>query len=260
MMVGMSDEPDVCHDASGVLGVRKPSGLPTQAPPGIDSVESWLRARLSARHYLGVPHRLDRAVSGIMVFAVTPRAARQLSRQFARREVVKTYLALGLPIAIDAEEIVALREAGAVGRVWNDVIEKVPDEPRARIVDPAHAGGGRLATTRVRLLAERVGDHAAALLLMQPETGRMHQLRVQAAARGLPIMGDAVYGGAAGDFQHAGDARAAPIALHAWRLAYTDPETRLPVELEAPLPGSWPAAGGLREIAAARAPSSIPRG
>lgn len=256
----MSHEPEVCHHASGVLGVRKPSGLPTQAPDGIESVESWLRTRFPAGHYLGVPHRLDRAVSGIMVFAATPRAARQLSRQFARREVAKTYLALGLPASVDAEEIVALRAAGAVGCLWSDLVEKVPDEPRARIADPASAPAARLATTRVRLLAEGVGEHAAVLLHMQPETGRMHQLRIQAAARGLPIMGDSLYGGAPADLQQAGDVRGAPIALHAWRLAFTDPDTRLPVELEAPLPGVWPESGRLLEAAASRAPSSIPRG
>jgi len=87
-------EPSIVARASGVVAVEKPAGLPTQAPPGIPSLESWLRFRAGAASaYLGVPHRLDRAVSGIMLFAESPRAARQLSRQFERRESVKRYLA-----------------------------------------------------------------------------------------------------------------------------------------------------------------------
>ena len=92
-------------ETNGVLAVCKPAGLPTQAPWGIESVESLIRrqkfqslfkesiATGGKRHpggFLGVPHRLDRAVSGIMLLASTPRAARQLSRQFERRQIRKT--------------------------------------------------------------------------------------------------------------------------------------------------------------------------
>lgn len=232
----MSDEPEVCHEASGVLGIRKPAGLPTQAPAGIPSVESWLRQRLPAGHYLGVPHRLDRAVSGILLFASTPRAARQLSRQFARRQIGKTYLAVVTSTEAAADVVVALRRAGAAGLVWDDIVAKVPDEPRARIVGPDAPGGGTPATTHVRLLAEQVGADATILLQMRPTTGRMHQLRIQAASRGLPIAGDTLYGGRASFFDPVCNARAAPIALHAWRIAFTDPETSQPIELEAPPP------------------------
>jgi 23S rRNA pseudouridine1911/1915/1917 synthase len=254
----MNEAPELCHDASGVLGVRKPSGLPTQAPPGIGSVESWLRDRLPAGQYLGVPHRLDRAVSGIMVFATTPRAARQLSRQFERRQVVKTYLALALPTVAGSAELAALRRAGNAGLVWKNLIEKVTDEPRARIVAADSPAAGKPAATRVRLLAEGVGVCEAVLLHMQPETGRMHQLRVQAAIRGLPIVGDAAYGGPPAD--DGGDSRAAPIALHAWRLAFHDPETKQAVNLEAPPPSSWPEVRGMADAAASpMAARSSPR-
>lgn len=230
-------EPRVLHESAGVVALDKPPGLATQAPPGIASVESWVRRRMAGPGgYVGVPHRLDRAVSGVLLMAVTPRAARQLSRQFERREVGKHYLAL-------------VRDAGhfadAAVAEWRDVVEKVPGEPRARIA-AAGAAGGREAVTRARLVA-RVGDAAREpllLLLLEPLTGRMHQLRVQAAVRGMPIAGDALYGGPAaaewGSAPRAEDPRNAAVALHAWRIRYRDPDGRQPVTVEAAPPAAWP--------------------
>lgn len=234
--------------ASGVVAVVKPSGLPTQAPPGIDSAETQVRRLLTdpawlghpvteSCSYLGVPHRLDRAVSGIMLFATTPRAARKLSRQFERREVKKTYRALVAPQA-------AARQAECLGREtteWRDWIEKVPDEPRARRAESAHAPGAREAVTIVRRLGLSAVNAGHAAIELEPLTGRMHQLRLQAACRGLPIVGDEVYGGPTGiDAAAADDPRARPIALHAWRIEYTDPESGERITREAPLPTWWP--------------------
>lgn len=239
---------DVLHEAGGVLAVAKPAGLPTQAPPGIDSVESLVRqwlfgaealaaARGSRRHpggFLGVPHRLDRPVSGIVLLATTPRAARQLSRQFERREITKTYLAR---VMATGPHTLAVGDTFT----WRDIVRKVADEPRAEIV-AADAAGGREAVTHGRVLAA-AGDTLELELI--PETGRMHQLRLQAAARGLPVVGDVLYGGRAGD--DAGDHASAdagqpavstrPIALHACRIAFRDPGTAAAVEVECPPPG-----------------------
>lgn len=235
-------QPRVCFEGSGVVGVIKPAGLPTQAPAGIDSLEQWLRRSREPGKYLGVPHRLDRAVSGVMLFAVTPRAARQLSRQFERRHIVKTYLAL-----TDAppDSAVAAQLMAGAWQEWIDAVTKIPDQPRARIAADGEAGS-RQAETRSRFLGSVVGPDGsdAAMLELQPRTGRMHQLRVQAAARGLPILGDVMYG------SRRDDPAAAGIALHAWRIAFTDPDTKEPRELEAPLPEAWPAA--CRECLAAR--------
>jgi 23S rRNA pseudouridine1911/1915/1917 synthase len=226
--------PLVCFEGSGVVGVIKPAGLPTQAPAGIESMERWLRGKRGPADYLGVPHRLDRAVSGVMLFAATPRAARQLSRQFERRQIVKTYLAL---TELPADPVaVADLEAGE-WQEWIDSVAKIPDQPRARIAADDEPGS-RQAETRVRVLGSFFGPDGVgmALLELQPRTGRMHQLRVQAAARGLPILGDVVYG------SRRDDPAAAGIALHAWRIAFTDPDTKEPRELEAPPPEAWPAA------------------
>ena len=244
-------EPAVLATASGVVAIDKPAGLPTQAPPGIDSAETWLRRWLAAGNlgeaighqgYVGVPHRLDRPVSGVLLLAATPRAARKLSRQFERRQVEKTYLAI-LAAPERGAEPLRLEQAGTAGLEWRDVIEKIPDEPRAR-VSVAGAAPAREAITRARLIKRL--DAGRLLVELAPLTGRMHQLRLQASTRGLPVVGDPLYGAPEG---HAAgwaaptpeDPRARPIALHAWRIRYTDPDTLAPVAIEAPPPAFWPA-------------------
>jgi 23S rRNA-/tRNA-specific pseudouridylate synthase len=229
-------EPVVLAHAAGVVAILKPAGLATQAPPGISSVESWLRERLAvgdAAAYVGVPHRLDRCVSGVTLMTTTPRAARKLSRQFERREVVKEYLAV--VAAGPAAAGGALADGVAVE--WRDLVEKVPDEPRARLVAGA-TGPGHEAITTVRRLPATSPTGDASLLLLEPHTGRMHQLRLQAAVRGMPIVGDELYGGVA---LTSDDTRSRPILLHAWRITYRDPDAGTPVTIEAPLPDHWPA-------------------
>lgn len=245
----MSDAtPFVIRESSGVLALWKPAGLATQAPPGIPSVESWLRQRLhgcDVNGYVGVPHRLDRAVSGVVLFAATPRAARKLSRQFERREVRKTYLAIVSCDDAYRDAVERMRE-GAV--TWRDLVEKIDSEARARIVPDGESGGREavtFATIRRRLATGRL------LLELSPVTGRMHQLRLQAAARGLPILGDDLYGVADAAWMRppsrgeaidvaAVDPRTRPMALHALRITYADPDTRHEVTVEAAIPGYWP--------------------
>lgn len=235
--------PTLLYERSGVLAVAKPAGLATQAPPGIESVESWVRQLLhgaAERGYVGVPHRLDRAVSGIVLLTATPRAARKLSRQFERREIGKEYRALvelrGTPWN-DAEPV-----------EWRDGIEKVPEEARARLA-AAESPLAREAVTRARLLAvvPAATGGRRLVLRLEPLTGRMHQLRLQAATRGMPIVGDVLYDSGA-DRSWAGPAddslREPPIALHAERIRYIDPDAGDEVVAAAPLPGYWPESAG----------------
>lgn len=227
----------ILSEAAGIVAVAKPAGLATQAAAGIPSVEAWARETLVAggeAGYLGVPHRLDRAVSGVLLLAVTPRAARRLSRQFERRQVRKTYVAV---TAVPAEALPLVQAATE----WRDHVAKVPDEPRGRIV--AAGEGGREAVTHVReIAAVELDGQPRRIIQLEPLTGRMHQLRLQAAARGMPVVGDLLYGGPplpAG--LAAADPRSAPILLHAWKITYLDPDSGAAVEITAPLPDFWPA-------------------
>jgi len=226
---------DVLLEDGPVLVVNKPGGILTQAPPGIDSVEVRIKTFLKRRDnkpgkvYLGVPHRLDRPASGAMVFAKHSRAARRLAEQFEGRLVEKSYLAA-----------VAGKVTPARG-TWKDHIRKVPDVARAEVVAAGHPQGREAV-----LHYEVVGtcrEPRCSILKVALVTGRMHQVRVQAAARGHPLLGDEHYGcDIAFGPQHE-DRRMRWIALHAHRLAFRHPMTREPVAVEAPLPEPWNEAG-----------------
>lgn len=212
------------------LVVNKPSGLLTQAPPGIDSLENRIRLWLAASDpmpfapYLGVPHRLDRPASGAMVFALSAKAARKISKQFERRQVRKIYWTLA-----------AGRVAPEAG-VWMDHIRKIPGEPRAEIVERDHPEG-RAAILSYRTLTVW---NDASWLEVELQTGRTHQIRVQAARRGHAILGDVFYGSDRAFGPACDDPRLAAIALHARRLELTDPTSREAVAVTAPLPDYWP--------------------
>ncbi len=157
-----------------------------------------------------------------MLLASTPRAARQLSRQFERRQIRKTYVAIVQPRR--GQSI----KAGSF--IWQDEIRKVPNEPRVEVVEPGDSQA-KLAQTRGRVLVSNKGVH---LLELHPETGRMHQLRVQAARHGVPIVGDNLYGNVSAE--DADIIRNRPIALHARSIEYVDPESKQSVTARAAIP------------------------
>ncbi len=212
-----------------LLAVVKPSGVATQAPPGIDSLESRIKvylARSSAEAsdvYLGIPHRLDRPVSGAMIFAKTRRAARQFSRQFERRRVKKLYWA--------CVQGTVEPPAGT----WTDHLLKIYGQPMASIVESTHAGAQEAV-----LHYRTIGRHRhGSWLEIELETGRTHQVRVQAASRGFPILGDAHYGSTIAFGPQDGDERLRAIALHARRLKFFHPTTRAEITIDAAPPASW---------------------
>jgi len=228
---------EVLFERNGVLAINKPAGLPTQAPWDIESAESQIRqqnfhrlfeealASGETRHpggFLGVPHRLDRAVSGVMLLALTPRAARQLSRQFERRQIKKTYVAI-----VESTEALPVSEEPFI---WRDAIRKVSGEPRVEVVK-THDSHVKLAFTKGFVL---VSSKDRCVLKLHPETGRMHQLRIQAACRGMPIVDDALYGNTA--TKEISTIRHKPIALHAWSIEYDDPENKQKIAAQAPIP------------------------
>jgi RluA family pseudouridine synthase len=213
--------------------VMKPAGLLTQAPPGIDSTEAriknWLRARegKSGNIYLGVPHRLDRPVSGVMVFARHERAARRLSRQFELRTVRKVYWACVSGIVEPAEG------------TWTDMILKIVGQPRAMVVPP-ESSEGQKALLRYRRLG--VFDWGS-WLEIELVTGRNHQIRVQASSRGHAVLGDTMYGSIVPFGPSFDDQRDQVIALHGRRLELRHPMTDEQLSISAPLPAYWQSLG-----------------
>ncbi|MDT0681360.1 RluA family pseudouridine synthase [Roseicyclus sp. F158] len=195
----------ILHDDAALLAVSKPPGL-LSVPGKTPDLEDCLLSRLFAlRPRTLIVHRLDRDTSGVMVFARTPSAQRDLSAQFEGRSVSKTYLA-----------VTSAPPAHRSGIIDRPMRSDWPNRPK-QMVHPE----GRRAVTRFRTLGTSGGG---TLLALRPETGRTHQLRVHLAAIGCPIDGDPLYGGAA----------APRLMLHAWRLRLTHPVTKERLCLTAP--------------------------
>jgi 23S rRNA pseudouridine1911/1915/1917 synthase len=219
----------ILHEDDRCLVVVKPGGVLTQAPPGIDSLELRVKRYLKDRHgregkiYLGVPHRLDRPVSGVMVLGKTRKAARRLSEQFEGRLVKKVYWAVVGGVVDPPQD------------TWTDYVRKVPNEARAEVVDRQHREG-RLAILHFHKLADLPKGTA---LEIELETGRTHQISVQTGSRGHAVLGDELYGSPQAFGPQTEDLRERRIALFARRLEFRHPKTREPMGFESPLPADW---------------------
>lgn len=222
----------LCEDGP-VLAVNKPAGLLTQGavygnPPSVESlVKAWLKRKYDkpGNVYLGVPHRLDRPVSGVLLFARNSKAAARLSEQFHERQVRKIYWALVEATPSPSEGVLV------------DWLRKIPNEARAEVAEPG-ATDARECSLEYRTLAR--GD-AGTLLEITLGTGRMHQIRLQLASRGWPIVGDRQYGAQTALPAPPPVGRAsAPIALHARRLSFLHPIRYDEMTVTAPLPDVWP--------------------
>ncbi len=234
----------ILYEDADCLAVVKPAGQFTQgtwAPPGESTLEQAVRHHLDPDRpsavYLGIVHRLDRPTSGVLIWAKTPRAARRLSAQFEGRRVRKEYWALvDSPGPGARRAIEPPRSEDAPGsptvpgdETWCDWLTRTGRTGLACLVAP-ETPGARQAITRMR--RESAGTQPAEVLWLRlwPETGRTHQLRAQAAARGMPILGDSEYGSKA----PFGPPHA--IALHARSLQVRHPILQTPMTLVAPIP------------------------
>jgi 23S rRNA pseudouridine1911/1915/1917 synthase len=224
----------ILYEDNHILAVAKPAPLLTQAVrSGVaepaPSLEALVREHIRVRYgkpgniYLGIPHRLDRPVSGVVVFARNSKAARRLAEQFQHRQVTKEYWAL-----------VEGNPDPAKG-VWENWLIKVTNEARAE-PSTEDSPGARFARTRYRVL--KSADRQS-LIEMIPETGRMHQLRLQTAMAGWPVLGDAFYGAKTPFGPDVELARDRIIALHARRLTILHPVKFEPLTFTAPLPTYW---------------------
>lgn len=122
---------------------------------------------------------------------------------------------------------------------WRDTLRKVPSEPLAEVVADDHVEG-RPAVLHYRVLGRAAWGSWLEIAL---ETGRTHQIRIQAASRGYPVLGDEQYGSTTTFGIQFEDTRLRAIALHSRRLAFRHPMTRELVEVVAPLPSAWDSLG-----------------
>jgi len=224
----------LAHDANGVAALHKPAGLLShpnaagderrsllcapydlrdecyllgetgaagEAAPARRSTNESLKEKQAAPRRLWLLNRLDSATSGLLLVCANRELAQVIRRTFRERRVHKTYVALVFGNARHlhsggrANAQAGARGGASAGLLWRDrlSVDKRGGHIRTRAASsPARPRGTSVtAETRVRVL--RIDD-ALSLLQLEPVTGRSHQLRVQCARRGLPIVGDATYG------------------------------------------------------------------
>jgi RluA family pseudouridine synthase len=202
---------EVIHLDEHIVVINKPAGLPV-LPDGWEPDAPYLVKMLEEDHgKIWVVHRLDKITSGVMVFARTAEAHRELNRQFEGHEIEKVYQAIveGFPPWDEHTARHMLRTN--VGRRHRTVV--------------VHKRG-KNSETYFKVLKR---GQAGALLEAHPKTGRTHQIRVHLFALGFPILGDVLYGAQETDL-------IARPALHALSLTFTHPTSGERVTYSAPLP------------------------
>ncbi|MBF5078905.1 RNA pseudouridine synthase [Paracoccus sp. NBH48] len=205
------DIPVVLHADDHVLVVDKQAGLLSVPGRGEDRADCLIARLREAFPTVLLVHRLDLDTSGVMVFALTPQAQRDLSKQFEDRLTKKVYVAR-----------LSGRLQPETGRVDLPLIVDWPNRPRQK-VDHAE---GRPAQTDWRVV--RATDAETRVRLM-PVTGRSHQLRVHMASLGHPILGDPLYAtGTAADHPR--------LMLHAESLRFRHPDTGVQAGFSAKVP------------------------
>lgn len=238
----------LCAD-NHLLAVNKPAGLLSQdSGTGLRNLEDWAREWVrvdknkEGNVFLNAVHRIDKAVSGVVLFARTSKALSRLNEDIRKRNCRKIYHALveGHPDAPSGELIHWLAHEHHIAEVCNEgdrgaqravlryrTINTIPIEmPFGGTSSSMSMDAGVIATNRGNLVPP---PNALALLEIDLETGRYHQIRAQLAAIGCPIAGDTKYGARLAAAE--GD-----IALHHVRLEITHPTTRETLLLEAPYP------------------------
>ncbi len=197
----------IVYEDSSIIVLHKPAGIAVQsAAVGQPDVESTLLTYLSQENggkeipYLGIVHRLDQPVEGLLVFAKTPQAAGKLGKQIRDGRLQKKYLAL-------TKKSPAL----SMGTLENFLV-KDARKHIARIADK-NTKGAKKAVLHYRV---RKTEDRGTLLDIEIETGRFHQIRVQLAAAGMPLVGDQKYNS---------EAQRERLGLWANKLSFIHPDT-----------------------------------
>jgi len=218
-------EKDILFEDNHLIAVNKRAGDIVQVDEtGDESLDEKVKKYIAIKYhkpnevFLGVMHRLDRPVSGVILFARTSKALARMNDVFKNREVKKTYWA-----------VVRNKPAAVEGTLVHWLVKNTQKN-----VVTAHnreVEGSQRAELSYKLIGELGGFF---LLEVDPLTGRSHQIRVQLSSMGCPIVGDNKYGYPRGS-------RKGSICLHARKLQFTHPVKKEPVTIFAKLPvdGFW---------------------
>ncbi len=225
---------EILYEDNHLIAVRKPHGMLVQGdqtgdPSLINEVRYFIKQRDNkpGNVFVGLLHRIDRPVGGVVLFAKTSKGAARLSEQFRTHKVEKIYWAVveaRMPSANDLRRTESANNLHPTSKLQPNGIVKqwiVKDEQSNRVT--AHdreVPGSLYAETSYRVLAKHDGH---VLVEVKPKTGRPHQIRVAMASLGMPIVGDVKYGAREG-IQLASGSTA--LALFARSLAFDQPVTK----------------------------------
>ncbi len=211
---------EILYEDNHLLAVKKPSGILVQPDKSNDdSLEVMLRQYIKEKHnkpgevYLGVCHRIDRPVSGVVLFAKTSKALARINEMFQKKEISKTYAAV---VADKPQQL---------SDTLTHWLKKDEKKNMSRAYGHEVKGSSKCVLD-YHYIGSSKNYH---LLEVNPHTGRHHQIRVQLAAIGCPIKGDVKYGSKRTN----PDGR---IHLHARKMEFLHPVKKEPVIIEAPFP------------------------
>ncbi len=217
--------PEILYEDNHLIAVNKPAGMLVQGDASgrihlMHQVKSFLREKYGkpGNIFLGLVHRLDRQVSGVVLFAKTSKAASRLSAQFRERGVEKIYIA--------AVSLIPAAMPGGEPRRFTELAGHIAKEDGAPELHDHETAETRPARLEYALVTNR---DRYALLLVRLHTGRKHQIRIQLSSAGMPVIGDARYGSTVRIMDDA-------MLLHAHTLIVTHPTSGAPLALCAPLP------------------------
>src|SRR5688572_19063182 len=218
------------YEDNHLVAVNKPCGWPSTHYSGAEeTIDRVVKAYLKEKYhktgnvFLGVVHRLDKPVSGVLVFARTSKAAARLSEQFRENLVEKVYWAVVEDRPAGKPPPAAWPQAGTM----EDWLRKDPIRGVVEVTEP-QAPLAKQALLHYAIKSEHSG---LALVEVRPQTGRTHQLRVQLASRGRPVYGDNKYGSRS--------SLGPGIGLHARALTFLHPTKAEPITLTADVPRDW---------------------
>ena len=206
----------ILYEDDQLMVVYKPAGLATQTKSlrEKDLVDE-LKSHLGGNVYLGVVHRLDQPVEGLLVFAKTAQAARELTRQLGDSVLNKSYLAVVYLEQEDRDNAGILEDFLIKDGRTNTSRIGTKDEPDAKYARLNYE------------IQKKIGKRA--LVKIEIHTGRHHQIRVQMAAAGRPLLGDSRYGSEASREESA-RLGVRNVALCADRITFRHPVTRKQME------------------------------
>jgi 23S rRNA pseudouridine1911/1915/1917 synthase len=213
-------ELQILFEDNHLLAVNKPAGMLSQGDDTgdyslVDAVNDYLVKKYNkpGDAFVGLIHRIDRPVSGLVLLAKTSKALERMNKLFHDRLVYKKYLAVVKDkVLMEEGELVNYLKKSTEKNLVHAHDREVKDSKRAEL------------SYRVQKYGSRYS-----LLEVSPKTGRPHQIRVQLSHMGHPIVGDVkyVYPTANNDYS---------IALHSWKLAFEHPVTKEPVSIKCPVP------------------------